>query len=73
MNIVKRQGTTTTKAKVMPSDFERIKKQFLSYVWSIVIMEDIPVELINWDQAGLKYVPVSDLFIYSTKPIGVQC
>ena len=59
MNMVKRQGTT--KAKVMPSDFERLKKQFLSDVRSIVIMEDIPGELIiNWDQAGLKYVPVSD-------------
>ena len=30
INMVKRQGTT--KAKVIPSDFERLKKQFLSDV-----------------------------------------
>ena len=59
MNMVKRQGTT--KAKVMPSDFEQLKVQFLSDIRTMVMMEDIPGELIiNWDQAGLKYVPVPD-------------
>lgn len=45
----------------MHSDFDRLKKQFLSEVRSIVIMKDIPAELImNWDLAGLKYVPILD-------------
>ena len=59
MNLVKRKGTTAV--KVLPSNFEKLKKQFLSDVCSTVIMEDIPEELIvNWDQTGLKYVPVSN-------------
>ena len=59
MNLVKRKGTT--KIKVLPSDFEKLKKQFLSDIRSIVAMEDIPKELIiNWDQTGMKYVPVSN-------------
>ena len=45
----------------MPSEFEQLKIQFLADIRTIVIMEDIPAELvINWDQAGLKYVPVPD-------------
>ena len=59
MNLVKRKGTTAV--KVLPSNFEKLKKQFLSDVCSTVVMEDIPEELIvNWDQTGLKYVPVSN-------------
>ena len=59
MNLVKRKGTTAV--KVLPCNFEKLKKQFLSDVCSTVIMEDIPEELIiNWDQTGLKYVPVSN-------------
>ena len=44
MNLVKRKGTTTV--KVLPSDFEKLKKQFLSDIRSIVAMEDIPKQLI---------------------------
>ena len=59
MNLVKRKGTTAV--KVLPSNFEKLKKQFLSDVCSTVVMEEIPEELIiNWDQTGLKYVPVSN-------------
>jgi len=59
MGLVKRKGTT--KAKVLPPDFEKLKKQFLSDIRTIVAMESIPKELIiNWDQTGMKYVPVSD-------------
>ena len=59
MNLVKRKGTTAV--KVLPSNFEKLKKQFLSDVCSTVVMEDIPEELIvNWDQTGLKYVPASN-------------
>lgn len=59
LNMVKRKGTTA--AKILPTDFEKVKKQYLSDICSMVIMEDIPEDLvINWDQTGLKYVPVSD-------------
>ena len=59
MNMVKRKDTT--KAKVMPADFDKLKAQFLSDVRTIVSMEDIPAKLIiNWDQSSLKYVPTSN-------------
>jgi len=41
MNMVKRQGT-----KVMPSDFEQLKAQFLADIQTIVMMEDILADLI---------------------------
>ena len=44
MGLVKRKGTT--KAKVLPSDFEKVKRQFLFDVRTIVAMESIPKELI---------------------------
>ena len=40
MNLVKRKGTTTV--KVLPSNFEKLKKQFLSDVHATVVIEDIP-------------------------------
>ena len=56
---MKRQGTT--KAKVNPLDFEKIKIQYLADIHTKVYMEDIPADLIiNWDHTGLKYVPVSN-------------
>ena len=59
MNLVKRKETTAV--KVLPSNFEKLKKQFLTDVCSTIVMEDIPEELIiNWDQTGFKYVPVSN-------------
>ena len=59
MNLIKQKGTT--KVKVFPSNFEKLKKQFLSDIRSTVAMEDIPKQLIiNWDQTGMKYVPVSN-------------
>ena len=59
INLVKRKGTTTV--KVLPSNFEKLKKQFLSDVCTTVVMEEIPEELIiNWDQTSLKYLPVSN-------------
>lgn len=59
MNMVKRKGST--KAKMMPADFDKLKAQFLSDIRTIVSMEDIPAELIiNWDQSSLKYVPTSN-------------
>ena len=58
MGYVKRKATT--KAKVSPAHFDSLKAQFLSDIRTIVVMESIPPELIiNWDQTGIKYVPVS--------------
>ena len=38
-----------------------MKAQFLFDVKTIVVMEDIPADLIiNWDHTGLNYVPVSN-------------
>ena len=58
MGYVKRKATT--KAKIPPALFEQLKAQFLSDVRTVVTIESIPPELIiNWDQTGIKYVPVS--------------
>ena len=53
MQFVKRRGTT--KAKVVPSDFQALEAQFLGDIRSIVIFENIPAKLIlNWDHTGLN-------------------
>ena len=58
MNYVKRRGTT--KAKVTPEDFEKLKLQFLDDIRMVVAFEDIPSGLIlNWDHTGLNYIPTS--------------
>ena len=41
-------------------NFDKIKDQFLLDIKGVKMMEDIPDELVvNWDQIGIKYVPVS--------------
>ena len=58
MGFVKRRAST--KAKVSVSDFEALKAQFIYDFQVVVEMEEIPVELVvNWDQTGIHYVPVS--------------
>ena len=58
MGFVKRRAST--KAKVSVSDFEALKAQFIYDIQVVVEMEEIPGELIiNWDQTGIHYVPVS--------------
>lgn len=50
----------TTKAKVTVANFDILKMQYLQDIKAIVEMEDIPSQLIiNWDQTGINYVPVS--------------
>lgn len=50
----------TTKAKVSVENFELLKAQFLLDVKVAIEFDDIPPELvINWDQTGIHYVPVS--------------
>ena len=57
MNYVKRKGTT--KARFAISNFGAVKSQFLLDIKGVKMMEEMPDELvINWDQTGMKYVPV---------------
>ena len=59
MNYVKRRATT--KHKVTVSNFEQVKQEFLMNIKAVVTFEEIPNDLIiNWDQTGIKYVPVSE-------------
>ena len=58
MGFVKRRAST--KAKLSASNFEELKTQFLFDIKVIIEMEQIPGDLvINWDQTGIHYVPVS--------------
>ena len=58
MGLVKRRASTI--AEVTPKDFNRLKAQFLFDVTVVIEMEEIPPQLvINWDQTGIYYVPVS--------------
>ena len=60
MGMVKRR--VSTKAKVDVEEFETLKDQFLLSIMTIVILDEIPLDLIiNWDQTGVNYVPVSSL------------
>ena len=59
MGFVRRK--VTTKAKISVEDFEPIKKDYLLDIEVVVAMDEIPMELIiNFDQTGIHYVPVSD-------------
>ena len=45
-------------------NFAQLKSQFIFDIKSIVEMEEIPSDLIiNWDQTGIKYMPVSNWII----------
>ena len=57
LGYVKRRAST--KMKVLPSDFEACKSQFLFDVKCVIELEEIPKDLvINWDHTGIHYVPV---------------
>ena len=58
MGFVKRRAST--KAKVSVTEFKQFKVQFIFDIRAIIEMEEIPEDLvINWDQTGINYVPVS--------------
>jgi hypothetical protein len=58
LGLVKRRASS--KAKMSADNFDKLKSQFLYDVKVIVDMEEIPSHLvINWDQTGIHYVPVS--------------
>ena len=60
MNFVK-QKTTTQKPKVTVSNFEEVISQYLMDIKVIVTMEEIPDDMVlNWDQAAMKYTPLSN-------------
>ena len=41
------------------ANFSELKQSFLSNLRDIVIMDEVPLELIlNWDQTGIKIVPI---------------
>ena len=57
LGFVKRRGSTA--AKITVTNFEELKEQYLLDVKAVVQIEEIPHEMIvNWDQTGIKYVPV---------------
>ena len=59
MNFAKRKATT--KSKLMVKNFEEVKFQFLLDIKAVVEMAAIPFDLIiNWDQTGIEYIPVSE-------------
>lgn len=59
MGLVKRKASTAP--KITPEKFDQLKQQYLEDIRTIVEFEAIPPELIiNWDQAAIKYVPVSN-------------
>ena len=58
MGFVKRKACS--KAKVIPEQFDKLEEEFLLEVKNIVAMDEIPYELIlNFDQTGLNYIPVT--------------
>ena len=60
MHFVKRRATTK-KPKITTTDFEASKTQFLYDAKALIELEEIPDSLVlNWDQTGIHYVPVSN-------------
>ena len=58
MQFTKRRANS--KSKVLNTNFEEIKEQFLLDIKSLIVMEDIPKELlINLDQTAMNIVPSS--------------
>ena len=58
MGFVKRRANT--KVKVTVEHFDELKKLFLLEFNNVVEMDEVPAELIiNWDQTGINYIPVS--------------
>ena len=59
MGYVKRRGTTS-KSKNLVENFDDLKVSFLEQVSTMVVMDEIPPEMIlNWDQTGLNLIPSS--------------
>jgi len=60
LNVESDEFCGNSKAKVTVTNFDMLKKQFISDVQTITEFEEIPDELIlNWDHTGINYVPLS--------------
>ena len=58
MGMVKRRASS--KAKISIENFEAVKEEFLLEIKNVVSFDEIPPPLIiNWDQTGINYIPVS--------------
>jgi len=58
----------------MVKNFEEVKCQFLLAIKAVVEMAAIPFDLIiNWDQTGIKYIPVSEGQWRRRNPEGGNC
>ena len=58
MGFVKRRANTNVKVTV--EHFDELKKLFLLEFNNMVEMDEVPAKLIiNWDQTGINYIPVS--------------
>ena len=74
IGFVKRKGTT--KAKMSIEHFEEVKKEYLLDIKLIISMDEIPEDLvINLDQTGIHYIPVSDWTIAEegSKRVEIRC
>jgi len=63
MKFIKRKATacTTKKSAITVSNFNEIKDNFLMDIKAVVVMEEVPDDMIlNWDQTTIKYIPVSN-------------
>ena len=60
--LLRRMGFVKQKAtKVTVDNFEELKEQFLLEINKVIVMNKIPTDLIiNFDQAGLHFVPISE-------------
>jgi len=49
------------KSTITVSNFDEIKDNFLMDIKAVVVMEEVPDDMIlNWDQTAIKYIPVSN-------------
>ena len=60
MKFVKRKASTK-KSAITVSNFDEIKDNFLMDIKAVVVMEEVPGDMIlNWDRTAIKYIPVSN-------------
>ena len=72
MNFVQRKATTA-KSKLADVNFKEKRKEFLDDSVSIVELEEIPPELVlNWDQTGIKLVPLASWTMYERRSRRVE-
>jgi len=69
MGMMKRKANT--KAKVRVEDFDDMKRLFLMDINSAIQMDEIPAQsIVNWDQTGINYIPVSN---WTMEQAGSKC